>query len=221
MPRFILPPRGTFRPNNGVDPLPFYYKPVVGRIFVARFDAALSLLSETRFHRLLELGYGSGLLLPTLDRLTDDLVGADLEVEPPGLVDTLTKLGTRPMQLVQADARKLPFPDGHFDGVVALSILEHLRADILAAAAAELGRVTAPNGLFLAGCPAVHKAMNAAFAVIGFQGIENHHFSSLPDVVAAMKPWFSVEARSAWPAPLAHAPLGWAPYGAVLFRRHR
>jgi len=221
MPRFHLPPEGALKPNNDVDPLPFYYKPVVGRIFVARFDAALRLLPPTRFHRLLELGYGSGLLLPTLDALTDELYGADLEVEPPGLAAALEKLGVHPKQLLQADARKLPFPDGHFDGIVALSILEHLRSDELAAAAQELARVTAPDGVFLVGCPAVHKAMNAAFAAIGFSGIEDHHFSSLVDVVAATAPWFTVEKRSAWPALLAKAPLGWAPYGAILLRRKR
>ena len=221
MTRFILPPPGALKPNNDVDPFPFYYKPVVGRIFVARLDAALSILPHKRFHRLLELGYGSGLMLPTLDPLTDELHGADLEVEPQGLRAALAKLGVRPMSLVQADARKLPYPDAHFDGVVALSILEHLRSDELHAAAAELGRIVEPGGVFLVGCPAVHKAMNMAFSVIGFSGIENHHFSSLPDVVEATRPWFTVEARSAWPSPMAHAPLGWAPYGAILLRRNR
>ena len=33
--RLELPPRGALRPNNDVDPLAFYYKTVVGRIFRA------------------------------------------------------------------------------------------------------------------------------------------------------------------------------------------
>ena len=44
--RLDLPPRGTLTPNNDVDPLAFYYKPVVGRVFRARIDLGLGLLVE-------------------------------------------------------------------------------------------------------------------------------------------------------------------------------
>ena len=42
------------------------------------------------------------------------------------------------------DALKLPFPDGHFDGVLAAEILEHIPDDELAMA--ELARVLRPGG---------------------------------------------------------------------------
>jgi SAM-dependent methyltransferase len=44
-----------------------------------------------------------------------------------------------------ADALDLPFPDGHFDRVIAAEILEHLPDD--RRAMAEIVRVTAPGGL--------------------------------------------------------------------------
>jgi SAM-dependent methyltransferase len=174
---------------------------------------------QRRFGRLLEVGYGSGLLMPTLSSLCHELHGVDLEVEPAGLRSALTQLGVQPASLVQADIRKLPFADSHFDAVVAMSILEHLRADALREALVEVARVIAPGGVFLVGCPAVHKAMNAAFAAIGFSGIEQHHFSGLPDVVEAARDHFTVEKRGALPSVLTRAPLGWAPYGSLLLRR--
>jgi ubiquinone/menaquinone biosynthesis C-methylase UbiE len=216
--RFQLPPAGALTPNNDADPLPFYYKPVVGRIFVARLDTGLGLV-DGRFEKLLEIGYGSGLLMPTLAALTDELYGADLEVEPPGLRDKLSQLGVTPKQLVQADIQDLPFSDGLFDGVVAFSILEHLKPHQLERACREVARVLRPGGRFLVGCPAVHKAMNAAFAAIGFSGIENHHFSSLPEVVHAAGPYFTLEKRASLPRLLDRIPLGWAPYSAVLLRK--
>jgi SAM-dependent methyltransferase len=216
--RFRLPPRGALTPNNAVDPLRFYYKPLVGRVFAARIDAGLSLL-EGRFHRLLEIGYGSGLLMPTLSTITGELYGADLELEPPGLRATLSRLGVTPAQLVQADIRKLPFEAGFFDGAVAFSILEHLKPEALAEALTEVARVLAPGGRFLVGCPAVHKAMNAAFAAIGFSGIEEHHFSGIDDVARAATPWFTVERTNTLPRLLTRAPLGWAPYTALLLRK--
>jgi SAM-dependent methyltransferase len=218
MVRFELPPAGALKPNNEVDPFKFYYRPLIGRVFAARLDTGLRLV-EGRFQKLLEIGYGSGLLMPTLARVTDELYGADLEREPAGLREALARLGVTPKQLVQADIRKLPFDESSFDGVVAFSILEHLKQHELDEAAREVARVLQPGGRFLVGCPAVHKAMNAAFAAIGFSGIENHHFSGLPDVVRAAEPWFTVEKRASWPSLMGVAPLGWAPYSSVLLRR--
>src|SRR5438105_14288525 len=100
--RLRLPPPGTLSPNDEVDPLRFYYAPIVGRVFRARIDLGLKLL-EGRFRRLLEIGYGSGLLLPTLAQICDELYGADLVREPANLRERLEKLGTKPCELVQAD----------------------------------------------------------------------------------------------------------------------
>lgn len=219
MAKFQLPPRGALQPNNAVDPFRFYYAPLIGRVFAARLDTGLGLL-DGRFHRLLEIGYGSGLLMPTLGPLTDELYGADLEREPAGVRDALARLGVAPKELVQADVRaRLPFADGFFDGVVAFSIFEHLKPDELAPAAAEVARVIAPGGRFLVGCPAVHRPMNVAFAAIGFPHIGEHHFSALPDVVAACAPFFTVDKHASWPSLLSRAPLGWAPYSSVLLRK--
>jgi SAM-dependent methyltransferase len=216
--RFRLPPRGALRPNNDVDPFKFYYQPLIGRVFAARLDIGLSLI-DARFRRLLEIGYGSGLLMPTLAPIADELYGADLEPEPAGLKDALARLGVKPTRLVQADIRALPFPDAHFDGVVAFSILEHLQPDALSTALAEVARVLQPGGRFLVGCPAVHKAMNLAIAAIGFRGIEQHHFSSIADVAVAAGSHFTVERRATLPRLLERIPLGWAPYNTLLLRK--
>jgi SAM-dependent methyltransferase len=213
-----LPPPGVLVPNNAVDPLPYYYRPLLGRVFAARLNSGLRLL-DGRYHRLLEIGYGSGLLMPTLATTCDEFYGLDLEREPEGLRERLGRLGVRPHALVQANARSMPFDDGFFEIVIAFSIFEHLRAHELELTLAECARVLRPEGRLLVGCPAVHKLMNAAFATIGFTGIEDHHFSTIADVVAAAAPWFSVERRAALPSLMSAMPLGWAPYTTVLLAR--
>jgi hypothetical protein len=75
------------------------------------------------------------------------------------------------------------------------------------------------GGTLLVGCPAVHKLMNAAFATIGFRGIEQHHFSTIADVVAAATPEFALTRRAALPAVMTPLPLGWAPYTTVRLER--
>lgn len=216
--RLRLPPAGTLSPIDEADPLRFYYKPVVGRIFRARIDLGLGFL-EGRYQRLLEVGYGSGLLLPTLASIATEVYGVDLEEQPVGLSDTLKRLGVQ-AHLDRADIRRLPFPDAHFDGVVAFSILEHLKPDQLVVAAAEVARVLQPGGTFVVGCPAVHAVMNAAFSAIGFSGIEHHHFSGIRQILAACAQHFDVERSATLPRLAATLlPSGWAPYTAVLFRR--
>jgi len=201
--------------------LRFYYKPLVGRLFRARIDLGLGLL-EGNFKRLLEIGYGSGLLLPTLAGIAEELHGVDIEEEPPGLRSTLERLGAAPRALVKADVQCLPYPDAHFDAVVAFSILEHLKRHEIERAIREVSRVLEPGGAFLVGCPAVHKAMNAAFAAIGFRGIENHHFSGIRDVLEASESHFEPVAKAALPASLGRLlPLGWAPYTTILLRKRR
>ncbi len=213
-----LPPPGVLVPNNAVDPLPYYYRPLLGKLFAARLNVGLKLL-DGHFRRLLEIGYGSGLLMPTLASVCDELYGLDLEREPAGLRERLGRLGVAPAGLVQAPARSMPFSDGFFDAVVAFSIFEHLRAHELELTLAECARVLPPGGRLLVGCPAVHRLMNAAFLGIGFNDIEHHHFSDIGDVVAAAAPWFTVERQAALPGLMRALPLGWAPYTTVLFAR--
>lgn len=53
-----------------------------------------------------------------------------------------------------ADLQKLDFPDGHFDGVICLSVLEHVPR--IWTAAREIARVTRRGGRLLATIPWMH-----------------------------------------------------------------
>jgi SAM-dependent methyltransferase len=213
--RLRLPPRGSLSPNNDVDPLKYYYTPLIGRIFTARIDLGLGLL-EGRYARLLEIGFGSGLLLPTLASIADRVDGVDLASDPDLVRSQLTHMHVTVGDLRQGDACALPLSDATYDAVVAFSIYEHLKAPELDRALAEAHRVLVPGGSLLVGCPAVHKGMNLAFAAIGFRGIEDHHFSGIDDVLGAAVGRFTVEKKATLPRGV---PLGWAPYNAVLLRR--
>lgn len=51
------------------------------------------------------------------------------------------------LELSEADARALPFPDGHFDACVCVSVIEHVPGTGDSAAMAELWRVLRPGGV--------------------------------------------------------------------------
>ena len=57
----------------------------------------------------------------------------------------------QPLAAVATDIRALSFPDGHFDGIEAIAVLEHLHRDDALAAVRECWRVLKPGGVLEAG----------------------------------------------------------------------
>jgi SAM-dependent methyltransferase len=102
--------------------------------------------------RFIDVGAGAGRHSSEALRRGADVVAYDLdEVELKGVSEmfgALAEAGEVPpggtARTVVGDALDLPFPDGHFDCVLASEILEHVPADD--AAIAELVRVLAPGG---------------------------------------------------------------------------
>ena len=96
--------------------------------------------------RVLEVGVGTGLLALPLHRSGVPVAGIDLT--PAMLGKLLDKAGGHPpFPLVQADATRMPFPDGVFGGSYLRWVL-HLIAD-WSAALGEMVRVVRPGGVVL------------------------------------------------------------------------
>lgn len=170
-------------PQNGpTDPIEYYRKPLIGRVFRERINRGLRLLPDRRFGRALELGYGSGAVLLSLAPAVDELHGLDLDADPV-LVERLLQSRGSSAALRQGSVYDLPYEDASFDLVVSFSMFEHLHE--YRRGLAEVVRVMRPNGLFLLGMPAVNKWMEAGFAAIGFKGINDHHVTTPRDVEAA------------------------------------
>jgi SAM-dependent methyltransferase len=200
--RFELPPPGTLTPNNADDPLPYYYHPWVGWLYRHRLQMGLDFLPE-RGQRVLEVGVGSGVLVPTLTRHFASYTGTDLTLAPdlPRLVTPGCEAEFRRADLL----RDGDLPDAHFDAIVCFSVLEHI-ADA-GGAARSLARALAPGGTLVTGYPMVNPLMTRAFAAIGFRTIDDHHVSPPARIAAALGRVLTPVARAAFPprAPIAAA----------------
>ena len=75
--RLALPAQGVLRANDAHDPLPYYYHPYVGWLYRHRLQMGLDLL-PTGGRRVLEIGVGSGVLVPTLTSRYAEYTGTDL-----------------------------------------------------------------------------------------------------------------------------------------------
>jgi SAM-dependent methyltransferase len=200
--RLQLPPKGTLRPNDAHDPLPYYYHPWVGWLYRHRLQMGLDLLPASG-RSVLEIGVGSGVLVPTLTGRYTEYTGTDLTLAP-GLASLVTP-GCR-AAFRRADLlRDADLPAGAFDAVVCFSVLEHIRdAD---GAAHGLARALAPGGTLVTGYPMVSRLMTRAFDLIGFRGIDDHHVSPPAAINAALARVLRPVRRVAFPpaAPVAAA----------------
>lgn len=138
-----LLPRHALVKTSSIDHADWNFRPLLGAIQRLRFRFACELLGRERVGRLLEIGYGSGIFLPELDRRCGELHGVDIHGRRVEVAERLIDVGVAP-RLRCASATDLPYPDHHFDRIVAVSSLEFF-VD-LRRACREIRRVLAPGG---------------------------------------------------------------------------
>lgn len=169
-------------PSNGpTDPIRYYSRPLTGWLYRERINLGLRMLEGRRFGRFLEVGFGAGAVVAALSGIVGEAHGVDLDADPELATSTLRRLGVD-AHLRAGSVYELPYADGEFDLVASFSVFEHLHR--YERALEEVRRVLKPGGSFLLGMPAVNKTMEAAFALIGFRGINDHHVTR-PQQVAA------------------------------------
>jgi SAM-dependent methyltransferase len=203
--RLSLPEKGVLHPNDAHDPLPYYYHPILGWLYRHRLRMGLDLLPAGG-SRVLEVGVGSGILVPTLTARYAEYTGTDLTLAA-GLDDLVAadcSATFREADLLRDD----DLPREGFDAIVCFSVLEHI-ADAEGAARG-LARALAPGGTLVAGYPMVSPLMTRAFDLIGFRGITEHHVSSPAIIAGALSRVLTPVRRAAFP------PL--APVGAALYQ---
>jgi SAM-dependent methyltransferase len=199
--KLILPAQGTLEPNDEHDPLPYYYHPLVGWLFRRRLSMALDLV-PTGGRRILEVGVGSGVLIPTLSSQFAEYHGSDLvlvngldRLVAPACRGTFLKADLLDQQALVADS---------YDVIVCLSVLEHI-ADADGAARA-LARTLVKGGTLVTGYPMVNGLMTNLFRLIGFGTIESHHVTAPATIHAALSRVLRPVRRKALP-PLAPVAL--------------
>src|SRR3981081_3067899 len=101
-----LLPEQALLTTGAVDHASWNYRPILGRIQRLRFDLVRSMLRGSRAHRLLEIGYGSGVFLPELARHADQLHGIDPHPFPDDVAQVLAQHGVQ-AKLVRGTATQM------------------------------------------------------------------------------------------------------------------
>jgi len=192
---FILPPRGALERTGVEDPLHYYYQPITGPLYRARIQTALTLLSPP-YKSILEIGYGSGLLIPTLTTIAKEVHAVDRDSDPIEVGKRLKALGVE-ANLLRGDAAGSAYPDGKFNLIVAISILEHI-PDI-ETLLDDINRMLAHGGELLVGMPRVDPLMTAMFRCIGWDQAKNAHVTTCRRVIEGAKNHFALQRRAGIP----------------------
>lgn len=211
----ILPTAGTFKKGGPEDPLYYYYHPIVGCMYTGRINCCLSLLNPP-YKRVLDVGYGSGILVPTLSRICERLVCIDRDTDPMEAAAALRTMNLTP-ELLKGDIAQSGLEDGSFDLVTAISVLEQV--DEPEAVVEQICRLLRPGGELLVGMPRVDKLMEYLFLLIGYRGIEEDHVHTWKSIAGLLTAGgrFTLIRNATMPR---HVPFWAALYYGMLFRKN-
>ena len=193
--RLIKFPKSALEPNDQVDKqLRPYYLPVFGYLYRRKVEAGLSLLSK-RYESIIEVGYGSGIILPTLLSIGSEVYGVDIDSDPLRTEELLWNLGVY-VKLFKGNISEWELPGKRFDLVVAFSIFEHIRNPYNAMQ--QISELLKPGGILLVGMPRVDKIMTFLFSLIGYEA-EGDHVTTYKDVINCSAPYFRLKTLSTFP----------------------
>ena len=138
------------------------YHPIYGFLYRHRYKIAFSLIPECT--RLLEIGCGHGLLLPSLIKKAQKVYALDAHPYLGKVHEIMSKNGHNEIVFNRGDIINLPYKDGSFDCVVCISVLEHMVE--IEKAVFELWRVLKKNGKIIVGFPVKNSVTKFLFRLI-------------------------------------------------------
>lgn len=199
MPR--LPRKVNIRPTEIADPLKFYYLPLARAFYLKRLSMALAVLPAKRCARLLDIGCGSGIFLKELETRCRSLHAIDIHRKM-GLVRDMTAREKIRVHLAEASVLALPYRAGVFDGLISLSVLEHVRD--LEQAFAEVDRVAGNGATIILGFPVKNRltdlVLRLAYLLLPKARLEEEHVSDQDDILRAAKMFFPRPGISYFPS---------------------
>jgi ubiquinone/menaquinone biosynthesis C-methylase UbiE len=187
-----LLPQDALLKTGEVDHADWNYRPLLGSISRTRFRLVVSLLGNERVERLLEIGYGSGVLMPELARFADELYGIDIHEMPEEVAASLSRFSVK-ARLYSASASDMPFEENFFDRVVAISALEFISD--LDAACREIKRVLKPDGALVVITPGHSPLVDLGLKILTGKSARKDFDDRREKLMPTLLEHFSIERR--------------------------
>ena len=163
----------------------FYHIPVLRSFFIKRLTMTLDLFENKKFNNILEVGFGSGVLLHELTQIASDVHACDIH-EHIDEVKKLTEQEGLKVHLKHGNILTLPYEDNQFDAIISVAVIEHIHG--LEKAISELKRVLKPGGMLALGFPYESKITDFLLTAAGStkayrQKLREIHPNSHADII--------------------------------------
>jgi len=190
LPKKLLVRTGPF------DRAEWNYRGLLGSVQRKRFHLIQQLIGKRRFHRLLELGFGSGIFIPPLTQYCKDYYGIDTHGKIEEVSKALAEIGIRP-NLFHADMASTPFQEKFFDCIVGVSVLEFV--DDLQRVCMELRRILNPEGRVYIVTPGFSPIVDLGFKILTGKDAREDFFDRRERVVPILREHFEIEKIKRFP----------------------
>lgn len=178
---------------DGVNTLFGYWGPF-SYPMKARLYLALKCLNiKNKYQKLLDAGCGCGIFLPELSKHANDLYGIDIHDDNEQLYKMLKKenIDTNNIYLSKQSLESMNFKDDFFDGIVSISVLEHIKPNILPLVINEFYRILKKNGKLILGFP-TRSIFIKVLAKLQKNDLYENHPSSENDILNAVSKKFNI-----------------------------
>lgn len=191
----ILPKKKDIFKINKDDPVYYNYYPLIGYVYRKRLLNTLSLLKE-KYNRLLEVGYGSGILFPALSRISREIYGLEIHQKEELVYRFLRSQKIDNVILKSGSVLQMPFPDNFFDCIISVSTLEHIakldKDRSLDKTFSEIKRVLEPEGDMALSFPVKNILTDSFYKIVGYNP-RLIHPSSHSDIINTARRYFKIE----------------------------
>jgi ubiquinone/menaquinone biosynthesis C-methylase UbiE len=191
----LLPSQALVR-TGPVDHADWNYRPVLGWIQRLRFRLIQSLLPRTTVQRLLEVGYGCGIFMPTLAQYCNELHGIDIHDQTQPVTEQLAKHQVT-AQLVTGTAEALPYADQFFDTIIAVSSLEFI--ENIEQGTTELRRVLQPAGQLILVTPGQSPILDWGLKLLTGESAKSDYADRRGRLMPALQTAFSISEQRCFP----------------------
>ena len=205
--RLHLLPRSALIRTGEFDHADWNYRPWLRFIQRARFRLLNSMIPSARVARLLEVGYGSGILLPHLEHRCLELHGIDIHPFNNEVLEVLEARGIT-VRLWSASVTEMPFEAAYFDIVVTVSALEYVQE--IDAACREVKRILKPGGAFVAVTPMSSRVLDLGLKIFGGEDATANYGTRRGPLCEILGAHFTIQETRYWPQ--------WVPTGLAIYR---
>lgn len=184
----LLPAELLIRTNE-VDHADWNYRPLLRHIQRRRFELAFSLIGVKHYDKILEIGYGSGIFMPSLAEVCNTLHGIDVHQYPGEVSSVLLKQGIA-STLVSGSASEMPYDDDMFDLVISVSTFEFIEDK--RNACREITRVLKKEGQFIVITPAQSKLLDFGFNLLTKEDARKDFGNERQEVIPLLTEYFKI-----------------------------